>query len=395
MSGYFVSFVSFFCCVVGGAVVAADAPDMKAGPRLALIETNKLLRSAMVSPLAPSNLLNRGNGKMSVPLAPRLGANVELPDLKPEEAVITVNGDKLLWGDMMRHAELLISRVKLPADVTAADVEGEKKRMLMKAILKTSEFFITKSLLAQEAKRHGLSLSPADFAAKREELVKRAKAQPDSAERFLKELDRPGSFLSIDITNTLLIAKLNEKVLRPSILVTDEDLKTFMSNRIAKNKEIDTYNTGLRPKIAALLSRIKQGESFSDIAYLESECGSSANGGEWGTFKREDLRPEVADAAFAMKEGALSDIVETPYSFHIIKLLKKNELFAVAGATNSSASVSVKIAHIMLEKKERLPELTLASAKEELLDIRQKEALDQLKERLMTEARIETPLPLH
>ena len=395
MSSLLASRVSFFCWLLVCSVLAADVPDTKEGPLLAKAETNTLRRSPKNSPLSPSNLVNSGKGKMAVPLKPRLGTNVELPDLKPDEAVITVNGDKLLWGAMLRHAELLISRAKLPPDVTAAEVEGEKKRMLMKTILKTAEHFITKGVLAQEARRQGLALSGADFLAKREELVERAKTQPENAGLFLKELDTPGSFLSIDITNTLLVAKLNEKVIRPSIRISDDDLKLFMGERVATNKVIDAYNAGLRPKLAAILSRIKQGESFSDVAYLESECGSSANGGEWGTFKREDLRPEIADVAFGMKEGELSDIVETPYSYHIIKLLKKNELFAVAGTASASTSVSVGIAHIMLEKKERLPELTPTSAKKELLEIRQKEALDQLKVRLIKEAKIETPLPLY
>lgn len=384
-----------FCMLAACAAVAADVPDSKVGPRLAPSDTNTFRRTKHASSLSPANLLDLGNGKKGVPLMPKMSTNVELPDLKPDDAIITVNGDKLLWGPMLRHAELVISHMKLPAEVTAADVEVEKKRMLMKAILKTAEHFITKGILAQEAKRHGISLSVTDFLSKRQELVERAKTEPQKTVLLLKELDTPGSFLSIDITNTLLVAKFNEKVIRPSIRISDEELNRFMSDRTVKNKEIETYNAGLRPKLVALLNRIKQGESFSDIAYLESECGSSANYGEWGTFKREDLRPEIATVAFDMKEGTLSDIVETPYSYHIIKLLKKNKLFAITGVTNANTYVSVNIAHIMLEKKERLPELTPTSAKEELLGIRQKETLDHLKERLLKEAKIETPLPLY
>jgi parvulin-like peptidyl-prolyl isomerase len=198
-----------------------------------------------------------------------------------------------------------------------------------------------------------------------------------------------------DLTNTLLTAKLADEIIRPTLKVSDADVAQYSAQREAKNKEIEAYNAGLRPKIEGLLKQIKEGTNFADIAFTQSDCSSSYEGGEWGTFKRGDIRPEITDAAFKMEEGALSDIVETPYSYHILKLIKKNLGFVPEDSKEPAPVISVKIAHIMLEKKERLPTLNTVSAKSEILATREKEALGQLKERLIKAAKIVTPLPLY
>jgi len=332
-------------------------------------------------------------------LQPRIRPRAEepgavLPDLKPEEPLITVNGDTLAWGAMLRHAELMIAGMPLPQGVAMEDFEAERDSILLRRIMRLAENYIVKTLFAQEARRHNLSLAPQEVEAKREavfaEVRKRRNPEP-----HLQEYTRPGSYFAYDLTNSLLFAKLKQEVIRPSLAVTDQDILGAILKRVEKNGEILRANAGLRPKIEGLLAKIKAGESFADIAFAESDCDTSYDGGEWGTFKYEDLRPELMDAAFAMEEGELSDVVETPFSFHIIKLLKKNRGIQPAGRKKPAPAVSVKIAHIMLEKKRPLPPHTPETARREIMETRESEAVEAMKERLLEAARIETPLPLY
>jgi len=375
--------------VLGEAATNATPPATKpqaVGPRRT---PKKMVRNR-------ENWRPTQSGKLAAPLKESPKKAVTLPDLKATDPIINVNGDLLLWGAMKHHAEMMIANFTLPAGVTVADFEAERNNIMMKNIMKIAEHFITKAVLAQEAKKQGLTLTPEEIEAKKSKLFESLAKNPKSLESFRKEIATPGSFVNLDLANTLLTEKLTRDVIRPKIHISDDDLTQYIEGRNKKNAEIDAYNNGLRPKIAGLLKKIKDGADFAEIAKEESECDSSENGGEWGTFKREDIREELADVAFKMEENTLSDIVETPYSYHIVKLLKRNKPFLqVEGTTNSAPDVSVKISHIMLEKKKALPTLDRESAKAEMLSIREKEELARLKAALIKSAKIETPLPLY
>jgi peptidyl-prolyl cis-trans isomerase SurA len=80
----------------------------------------------------------------------------------------------------------------------------------------------------------------------------------------------------------------------------------------------------VRERLLELRRRIIQGEDFSTLAILYSEDpGSATQGGELGFLSRNDLVKEFADAAFALKPGAVSAIVETSFGFHLIQMIER------------------------------------------------------------------------
>ena len=75
-----------------------------------------------------------------------------------------------------------------------------------------------------------------------------------------------------------------------------------------------------REKIESLLRRAKAGEDFALLARDYSEDpGSARSGGDLGSFGKGTMAPEFEAAAFAMAPGDISDVVESPFGFHIIK----------------------------------------------------------------------------
>jgi len=79
-----------------------------------------------------------------------------------------------------------------------------------------------------------------------------------------------------------------------------------------------------REKIEGLLTRIRTGESFADLAAQYSEDpGSAKRGGELGFIERGDFVREFEEVAFNLQPGEISDVVQTQYGFHIIQLIDR------------------------------------------------------------------------
>jgi len=78
-----------------------------------------------------------------------------------------------------------------------------------------------------------------------------------------------------------------------------------------------------KKKAEEALAKVKSGEDFAEVAKKYSQDSSASNGGELGTFGRGQMVSEFEKAAFNMKKGEISDIVETEYGYHIIKVTGK------------------------------------------------------------------------
>lgn len=73
-------------------------------------------------------------------------------------------------------------------------------------------------------------------------------------------------------------------------------------------------------EIQVLRGKIASGEAdFADVAYSHSDCPSGEDGGDLGPFHRGMMVPDFDKAAFALEVGELSDVVETPFGYHLIK----------------------------------------------------------------------------
>lgn len=81
----------------------------------------------------------------------------------------------------------------------------------------------------------------------------------------------------------------------------------------------------VREKLLELRRRIMEGESFETLAILYSSDGSASNGGEIGYMGKGELDPEYAKAAFSLKKGQVSKIVESQFGFHLIQLIDRRD----------------------------------------------------------------------
>ncbi|MCK9450560.1 MAG: peptidylprolyl isomerase [Bacteroidales bacterium] len=121
--------------------------------------------------------------------------------------------------------------------------------------------------------------------------------------------------------------------------------------QIVKNPPISIdEKLAVKQRLYDLRQRILNGERFSTLAVLYSEDpGSARKGGELGFYGRGELYPEFEAVAFNLKDGEISEIVETEAGFHIIQMIGRRGEY-------------VNVRHILLVAKVSLESLEKAKA---------------------------------
>jgi parvulin-like peptidyl-prolyl isomerase len=85
-------------------------------------------------------------------------------------------------------------------------------------------------------------------------------------------------------------------------------------------KGVTRSKTEAKARAAEALAKIRSGTAFEDaVKQYSDDAGSADRMGSVGKFHRSDMDPAFSSAAFALGVGQVSDLVETPFGFHIIK----------------------------------------------------------------------------
>jgi len=170
------------------------------------------------------------------------------------------------------------------------------------------------------------------------------------------------------IKEQLMIQEEQSKITR-DITVTPSEVKTYFKKlpkdsipEISSEIQIgiivkipvmgEPEKQEVKDKLKSMKERIKKGDDFATLAILYSEDpGSAKKGGELGMFKRGEMRPEFETAAFKLKPGEVSDVIETEDGYHIIQMIERRGEY-------------INVRHILLQP--RFSPLSLLKAKNTL-----------------------------
>jgi len=142
---------------------------------------------------------------------------------------------------------------------------------------------------------------------------------------------RKAKYVLVDSVKYHKLATATDKELEEYFNVHQEDYRlkeTVAAQHILFKTEGKTPEQveAIRAKALTVLERAKKGsEDFGALAKVFSEDTSAAQGGNLGEFPRGQMVPEFEKAAFSMGVGAISDLVQSQFGFHIIKVNKHQE----------------------------------------------------------------------
>ena len=201
------------------------------------------------------------------------------------------------------------------------------------------ETMINEELLFQESKKKGITVEPEAIAAD----LKRIKKGFASDADFKKLIAQSGLTeveLQSDIERGHVINKLIDDQIAALVVIPDQEIKTFYdthpesfnkSEQVRASHILIKVDSKAEPsvkdekkaKLQKIQKRLKGGEDFAVLAKEFSECPSNTKGGDLGYFGRGNMVKPFEDAAFALKTGEVSDIVETRFGYHLIKVVDK------------------------------------------------------------------------
>lgn len=251
-----------------------------------------------------------------------------------DAVVVTVNGRKILESEVSAEVEKRVqARLKMiPAGM---EVPPERIQMLRDQVRRqVTEMLVDLALIDAALQEKNITVTPEQADAKMKEF---AEENGLTVENMLEQFARSG-MTEEDIRGQFLIqAKLDALLAAEmgNLQITETEAKTYYDEHpqeferpemvtashilLRTEGKTEEEKAEIRKKMEGILERARAGEDFSALAKEYSEDpGSKDRGGEY-TFPRGQMVKSFEDAAFSLENGQISDIIETPYGYHIIK----------------------------------------------------------------------------
>ena len=259
------------------------------------------------------------------------------PAVKPlpaqlPEIVARVNGEAINKTDLENAVHGLEGRA-------GGSVPADQRDRVYRGVL---DDMIGYKLLVQEAKARKIAVPDAEVDAQ----VAQIRSQFQSDAQFQQALAAQKMTLEAvrdDARSELGVEKLVESEIAGKVAIKPEAVSDFYQKNqdkfqqgprvrashiligVPQNADAATKQQA-KAKAEALLKDLKAGKDFAATAKANSQDpGSAVNGGDLGFFQQGQMVPPFEQAAFALKPGEMSEVVETQFGYHIIKVAEKQD----------------------------------------------------------------------
>jgi parvulin-like peptidyl-prolyl isomerase len=231
--------------------------------------------------------------------------------------VAEVNGDYITVEEFTAELTPLVSGYQNPP----SSQEEANFKDLKKALL---DQLIDKKIILAEALKMGITVPENELD---DAFTRLKKSYPRGGFDELLRNDAALRQWKERLRQRLVIEKVISRVSQPTPAIDEDAVRKyyqkhrtdFISSDQVRVRQIVVKS---RQEAENVLSRVKRGESFEELARKHSVAPEAGQGGDLGFFGRGDM-PEEFDVVFSLKVGETSGIVQSPYGYHIFQVVAK------------------------------------------------------------------------
>jgi peptidyl-prolyl cis-trans isomerase C len=307
------------------------------------------------------------------PGAPAAPAAVKPVPAQLPDVVATVNGDKVQKWELESALHQVEARAGQP-------IPADRRDEIVRSVL---DQVVTFHVLAEEARARNLQVTDADVAARMAQM-RSGFPNEDAFKQALAAQNVTVEQLQWQTRMSLAVQKVVDTEVTSKIAVDDQAVGAFYQQNIDRFKQGESVHAShilvtvpqnatpadkakARAKAEQILKKVRGGADFAAVARAESQDpGSAPNGGDLGFFPKGQMDPAFEQAAFALKPGAVSGVVESQFGFHIIKVFEKK-----APHTTPLAEVEPRIKEFLTaqQREAKLDEFVAAAKKKLKIEI--------------------------
>ena len=251
-----------------------------------------------------------------------------------DRIVAIVNHDVITLSELDKNVNSYMKRIEktVPEDQLDA-IEKHVRQMVLNEL-------IDQRLITQEAKKRGLMATDRDVNDAITNIITQRKI---THEKLQYEIEQLG--ITFDEYREEVRAQLTKRnflagEIKSKITISKEEIgayyrehrKDYEGKEAARIRQIlillprdaaDQTREKLRMRAEDILQQLRQGDSFSMLATEVSQGPAAKTGGDLGFVEKGLMLPDVDAAAFSLKIGEISDVIESPIGFHIIQVVDK------------------------------------------------------------------------
>ena len=282
------------------------------------------------TPAAAANTPVAAPATNATQLAPQAQPPQPVPAQLPD-VVARVNGEAVTKADFDEAVKELEASAGQP-------VPADQRNQVLRGVL---DQLIGYRLLVQETKARKITVADAELDARIAEIRKQFPSE-DAFKQVLTQRSLTVDKLRTDARDDLMVSKMLQAEIGTKAAVTAAQVNEFyqqnpsqfqQGERVKASHILIAFpeNADAAAKQAAranaevVLKDVKAGKDFAALAKANSQDpGSAVNGGDLGFFQQGQMVPPFDAVAFKLSPGEISELVETTFGYHIIKVAEKS-----------------------------------------------------------------------
>jgi parvulin-like peptidyl-prolyl isomerase len=251
-----------------------------------------------------------------------------------DRIVAVVNNDIITLSELNRTIEPFIKNMGKTQNIQGNEELVNRARKIVLGSM------INNMLINQEASKLGIVVDEKDVDQALTNMLKEKKISMDRFREILSERGVTMDDYKKEMRTQIVRMRVVGKEIRSKIGVSNEEIGEYYAKHrgeyegkesvrilqiliIVPEDTVDEKRDILRKNAEGILERLKQGESFAELAMKYSQGPAAQAGGDLGFIEKGVMFPTVDKAAFQLKVNEISDVIASPVGFHIIKIADK------------------------------------------------------------------------